>query len=34
MQGLKEELYHYAKPTLIVDPYFQVLSSSLQVIKL
>jgi hypothetical protein len=30
MQGLKEgELYHYAKPTLRVDPYFQVLSSSL-----
>jgi hypothetical protein len=31
MQGLKGELYHYVKPTLRVDPYFQVLPSSVQV---
>jgi hypothetical protein len=31
MQGLMNKLYLYAKLTLRVDPYFQVLPSSLQV---
>jgi hypothetical protein len=30
MQGSKKELYHYAKLTLGVDPYFQVLAPSLK----
>jgi hypothetical protein len=34
MQGLKGELYNYAKPTLGVDPYFHHFKHAGKIIKL